>query len=160
MGNNILNMGPATLTKDGIIEAYKRMKDNSDWIQAFLDANLDRRASTPGSSTPEYQSNEASYAVERALGKSGAAEAFDEETQIAANLEKLTKILWRATPRIKPEHARKHGIVSLSLKLFLALWEAGARSGIEYNHKKDAMHFEVRPELDSAQNRKSKAQGA
>src|SRR5437868_189736 len=36
--------GPSTPTRDGIIQAYQKIKDNSEWIQAFLSAMLPMRA--------------------------------------------------------------------------------------------------------------------
>jgi hypothetical protein len=40
---------------------------------------------------------------------------------------------------------RDKGLVTLPLQLFIAMKKAGARSGIEYEKKKDIMHFEVPP---------------
>ena len=86
------------------------------------------------------------------LGDSGNGDAggqAKDELETSQNLEKLIGALGRAAPPVKAEDGAKNGIVSLSVEVFLALWEAGARSGLEYDHKKDGMHFEVRPELDS-----------
>lgn len=40
---------------------------------------------------------------------------------------------------------REKGLVTLPLQLFIAMKKAGAKSGIEYEKKKDIMHFEVPP---------------
>lgn len=147
--------GPSTPTREGIMQAYQKIKDNSEWIQAFLSAMLPMRATLKKNASGKGLQKAASdFDKKKKLGDSSSSDGdagaqAKDELETSQNLEKLIDALGRAAPPVKPENAAKNGIVSLSVEVFIALWEAGARSGLEYDHKKDGMHFEVRPELDS-----------
>jgi hypothetical protein len=139
---------------DGSLRHFQEMEENSAWIQCLLREMYPMR---------QQLKNEAQQAAKYLkpvhnsksdkLTANSSDEAAEDAVETYENVERLISALAKATPSVKPEQAMKIGILTLPPKLFAAMAEAGAQSGLEYEGKKDAMHFEV-PSKRSRSSRK------
>jgi len=135
---------------DGSTAAYREMEQNSLWIQAFLREMYPMRHQLKTQADQARKFEKSIHKHDRkgqvAPEQPGEKQAKD-DIELSDNLERLITALAHATPSVKPEQAIKHGIISLPPQVFMAMAEAGARSGLDpaYHHKKDSMHFEVLP---------------
>ncbi len=135
---------------DSSTAAYREMQQNSEWIKAFL------REFYPMRERLKAEANQARKYLKRAhqemtkgqpVAPVPGEQAANDRVESSDNLEQLISALARAKPSMTPEHASDFGILTLPPQIFAAMAEAGARSGLEYNHKKDSMHFEVFPRV-------------
>jgi hypothetical protein len=168
----------AACTADGSTLAYREMEHNSAWIQVFLrelypmraqlkaDANQARAYLKNKKLHPAWRGPDAAADANSSSCSNDLLPREDPDDLLARlavekseNLERLIGALARATPPVKPEKAIIYGVLTLPPQLFAAMAEAGARSGLDpaYEHKKDAMHFEVpRPGKHSAKKTEKK----
>jgi hypothetical protein len=157
----------AACMADGSTLAYREMEQNSAWIQAFLremypmrqklktDSDKARKYLKDKKLHPIWKDPNAAPAGGGDSSQSCSNQSLPMEdpedlqarlaVETSENLEQLIGALARATPPVKPEKAIKFGVLTLPPQLFAAMADAGARSGLDpaYQHKKDAMHFEV-----------------
>lgn len=131
---------------DGSLRHFREMEENSAWIQCFLREMYPMRKQLKNEAQQASKYLKAGQKTKTHTADATAnpsAEVAEDAVETYENLERLISALAKAIPSVKPEQAIKTGILTLPPKLFTAMAEAGAQSGLEYEGKKDAMHFEV-----------------